>query len=168
MLLILIFNKKWIVRIILNIIWLFFVFVSCESKQNKEQVNESVVVKDTVKPERQITSDKAPVCIDRLIEIVQSNSRCQELIGYMKNQNVKYGFQVDSFPVLSRTYPQDSLMHYELTLVENHPTHIHNAAMFRFSPYLKKLYIMDVVEADYIETDCDMKLVDSYKKNCWN
>ncbi|WP_177764284.1 hypothetical protein [Flavobacterium sp. I3-2] len=155
-------------RMLLNIFLLFFIIVSCDSKQNNGKNIKAVTINDSVVLEKNVANNQAPICLDHLIEIIQSNSKCQELIGYMKNQNVKYGFQVDSFPVLSRTYPQDSLMHYELTLIENHPTHIHNAAMFRFSPYFKKLYIMDVVEADYIETDCDMKLIDSYKKNCWN
>jgi len=155
-------------RMLLNIFLLFFVIVSCDSKQNNEKIIEAVTIKDSVVLEKSVSNNQVPICLDRLIEIIQSNSKCQELIGYMNNQNVKYGFHVDSFPVLSRTYPQDSLMHYDLTLIENHPTHIHNAAMFRFSPYLKKLYIMDVVEAKYKETDCVMKLVDSYKKNCWN
>ena len=155
-------------RLILNFLLLVFVFISCETKKVDELKESTIVVKDSVVKENKVDEIKTSDCMTRLIDIVQSNSKCKELIGYMKNQNVKYGFQIDSFPVLSRTYPQDSLMYYELTLIEHHSTHNRNAAQFSFSPYFKRLSIMDSVKNKFIETDCDMKLIDSYKKNCWN
>jgi len=95
-------------RMLLNVFLFFLVIVSCDSKQKNI---EALTIKDSVVLEKSVANNQAPICLDHLIEIIQSNSKCQELIGYMNNQNVKYGFQIDSFPVLSRTSPQDSLMH---------------------------------------------------------
>lgn len=153
-------------KLILNFLLLVFVFISCETKKVDEIKENTIVVPDSIVKENKVVEAKTFDCITRLIDIVQSNSKCKELIGNMKNQNVKYGFQIDSFPVLSRTYPQDSLMYYELTLVEHHPTHNRNAAQFSFSPYFKRLSIMDSVENKFVDTDCDMKLIDIFKKNC--
>nr|WP_297310239.1 hypothetical protein [uncultured Flavobacterium sp.] len=146
--------------------FLLLLFFSCEEKKN-EEVKPNTIVKNSVLNDDSISRrSNAPLCINHLIDIVQSNSRCKELILNMKIQNVKYAFQIDSTAYISRTYPEDSLKYYELTLVEKHPTHNRNAAFYKFDPFSKQLYILDMVEAEYIETDCDMKLIDIYKKIC--
>lgn len=150
-----------------------FMIYSCKEKPVEKKTEKVTAIKDTVDQVKSRTdlhkvSDR---CIETVFKIIESSPEFKELTEGLEqrvreNGGSGYGFtvEVSPNPVTDQAFEKGDF--YEISLHESYDDRMPNIAHFRFDHHQKKLFMMNVVNADYEEIVYDDKLAKTFVLEC--
>lgn len=140
-----------------------------DQKENQKETPKTAKV-DQIKPKTDLhkVSER---CIETVFDIIESSKEFKELSEGLEerireNGGTGYGFtvEVSPNPVTDQAFTKGDF--YEISLHESYEDRMPNIAHFRFDHHQKKLFMMNVVNADYEEIGFDENLVESFVLQC--
>jgi len=149
------------------------IIYSCQQKPVQRENAKLTVATDTVEQIKTKTDlhKVSERCIEAVFSIIESSKEFRELTDGLEdrireNGGTGYGFtvEVSPNPITDKAYEKGDF--YEISLHESYGDRMPNIAHFRFDHHQKKLFIMNVVNADYEEIGFNEKLVESFVLEC--
>jgi len=151
---------------------LFFGVISCrnESKIKGEETKDNIDSTIVSKPMTDLHEVDGK-CIETVFKIIESSKEYKEIADGLEN-NVKQnggsgiGFTVHVSPNPLTDGALEKGDFYDISLHESYPDRMVNIISFKFDRHHYKLFVADVVNADYLEVSYDTLLLKDFTFAC--
>lgn len=145
----------------------------CQKKASQEENQKLTPKADSVEQIKTKTDlhNVSERCIETVFNIIESSKEFRELTDGLEdrireNGGTGYGFTVEVSPNPVTDQASEKGDFYEISLHESYEDRMPNIAHFRFDHHQKKLFMMNVVNADYEEIGFNKNLVESFVLQC--
>lgn len=147
-------------------------FVSCTKETKNEKIEQKDQV-DTTTISKPMTDlhEVDKTCIETVFKIIESSKEYKEITDGLENNVKQNGGTGIGFTVYVSPNPiTDGALEkgdfYEISLHESYPDRMVNIVSFKFDRHHNKLFVEDVVNADYLEISYDELLLKGFTTAC--